>query len=109
MINFKLLFDDILNDKFPEIASKENIKWKLNHLDSSINVLSFNNLMFYNSVDVKKNFDSRLKSYTAKEILRILNYQILYNKSNTEIINKFGMSRSTLIFWKKRYKELFKN
>jgi hypothetical protein len=105
--NYKEIFTQLIFEKFPEKLHDPKIEWKLEHLDSALNILDLNQLLFP-SVDKKSDLiNSRLKSYTKNEIIRILKYQAKYNKGNTEIVEKFGISRTTLITWKKRFQNQF--
>lgn len=108
MINFKVLYKDIIKDKFPEFEFDNTIISKIDDLDNSaMKIFYLNNFIFYNTENSLDNIDSRLKSYTENEILDILRYQNAFNLSNTEIVKEFRMSRTTLILWKRRFKKLF--
>ena len=101
--NYKEIYISLIKEKFPEKLEDAMVKWKLNHLDSAINIIELNNLLFHNGYRENNVMDSRLRSYTEVEIIRILKYQERYKKSNTDIINKFGMTRATLNTWRKRF------
>lgn len=100
---YKEIYLNLIQEKFPDKLDDSKILWKLSHLDSSINIIELNDLLFHNgdrNIDIT---DSRLRSYTYDEIIRILKYQERFKKSNTDIVNKYGMSRATLNSWKKRF------
>jgi hypothetical protein len=102
-MKYKELFINLIKEKFPDKLDDSKIQWKLSHLNSSINIIELNDLLFHNG---DRNFDiidSRLRSYTQDEIIRILKYQERFKKSNTDIVNKYGMTRATLNSWKKRF------
>jgi hypothetical protein len=102
-MNYKEIYFSLIKEKFPEKLNDPKVKWRLEHLDSAINVIELNDLLFHNGKRETNITDSRLRSYTQDEIVRILKYQELYKKSNTDIINKYGMTRATLNSWKKRF------
>ncbi len=102
-MNYKEIYFSLIKEKFPEKLNDPKIKWRLEHLDSAINVIELNDLLFHNGKRESNITDSRLRSYTEDEIIRILKYQERFKKSNTDIVNKYGMTRTTLNSWKKRF------
>jgi aryl carrier-like protein len=102
-MNYKEIYFSLIKEKFPEKLNDPKIKWRLEHLDSAINVIELNDLLFHNGKRESNITDSRLRSYTQDEIIRILKYQERFKKSNTDIVNKYGMTRATLNSWKKRF------
>lgn len=105
-MNYKEFFVNLIKEQYPEKLNDPRIQWKLDHLDTSINVLELNNLIFENKDKQSKLVDSRLRSYKESDIIRILRYQAKYNKSNADIVAKFGMTRTTLCTWKRRFENL---
>lgn len=101
--NYKEIYLSLILEKFPEKLDDAKVIWKLEHLDTAINVIELNDLLFHNGKRESNITDSRLRSYTQDEIIRILKYQEQYKKTNTDIINKYGMTRATLNTWRKRF------
>ena len=108
--NYKEIYLNLIKEKFPEKLNDSKVKYRLDYLNSAINILEFNDLLFNNGDRIHNKIDSRLRSYTQDEIIRILKYQERFKKSNTDIVNKYGMSRATLNSWKKRFQnQLFES
>jgi aryl carrier-like protein len=101
--NYKEIYLNLISEKFPKKLEDPKVMWKLEHLDSALNIIELNDLLFHNGKREINITDSRLRSYTQDEIIRILKYQEQYKKSNTDIINKYGMTRATLNTWRKRF------
>lgn len=104
-IDYKSIFINLIKDKFPEKLRNPNILWKLEHLDSTISVLDLNKELFQKEEIVYTRIDSRLRSYTEEEIIRILKYQKKYKITNIDLVRKYGISRTTLSTWRKRFKK----
>ncbi|MET3035944.1 helix-turn-helix domain-containing protein [Chryseobacterium sp. NRRL B-14859] len=95
--NYKKLYTDILDWKYPEkkeICAEVLKKRKLEALD----VITLNEMIFGDS---KSN--QRHKSYDKNSILEILDYQKKNSCSNTELSLLFKMSRNTITKWKRMY------
>lgn len=95
-INYKRIFQDILDLKFPE-----NKELRAVVLEKEINdfydVLSLNKIIFGD-----ENKGNKHKSYDSSTITKVLNYQQENNISNIETAKKFNLSRNTVSAWKKR-------
>jgi hypothetical protein len=106
-LNYKDIYIKMILEICPEKLNDPIVLWKLDHLDSNISVLDLNNYLFNSENELFSQMDSRLRSYTEEEIVRILIYQKKYNKTNTDIVRKYScFSRTTLYNWKKRFKTL---
>lgn len=105
-INYKDIYINLIMEKCPDRLKDPFVLWKLEHLDSSMSILDLNKNLFKSEESNFNQLDSRLRSYTEEEIIRILKFQCRYKKTNTEIIKKYGMSRATLKTWQKRFKSL---
>lgn len=93
--NYKRIYSDILAKKYPEktkactpLLEKENL--------STLDVLWLNEKIFGSN-------SPRLRSYSRRDVLKILEYQKKYNLNNTELANHFGLSRNTVAKWKKHF------
>ncbi|WP_426479157.1 helix-turn-helix domain-containing protein [Chryseobacterium sp. CBSDS_008] len=100
--NYRKIFEDILEIKFPnkkEVCLKILKKNKLSHLD----IIKLNNLIFeaeHNSFSVNQ----RYKAYNSETIIEILNYQSKKGLNNSEVAAHFNLSKNTITKWKKYYK-----
>lgn len=99
--NYKLIFEDILNDLYPEkkelctkILSKEN----LNIFD----ILTLNKIIFGNSLN---NLNNKFKTYSEEEILYILKFKKINKLKNIEVAEHFNLSRNTVTKWLKKYND----
>ncbi|BEV03768.1 helix-turn-helix domain-containing protein [Chryseobacterium gambrini] len=100
--NYKLLFQDIINDEFPyklhmcqSILSKKKI--------SSLDIISLNTILFGKQEDMEiDNFNHKHRCYDPEAIREILNYQNKYNLNNSQLAIHFKLSRNTVTKWRKR-------
>ena len=95
-INYKKIFQDILDLKFPEKKELQTIVLEREIMDS-YDVLSLNKLIFGDESKENKH-----KSYDSSTIIKVLNYQKENNLSNIETAKKFNLSRNTISAWKKK-------
>lgn len=104
MPDFKLIYTDIINEKFPDKLNNPLIKSKLDALHTAYDILEFNALIFGQpeySIGCKS---QRLRSYDEPSVLEILNYQKKNRLTNTETASHFKTSRNTIARWKSVYK-----
>ncbi|SFN63351.1 hypothetical protein SAMN05421594_3561 [Chryseobacterium oleae] len=104
MPDFKLIYTDIISEKFPDKINNPMIRNKLNALHTTSEILKFNALIFGQptySVECK---NQRLRSYDEYSIRGILNYQKKNRLTNTETANHFKTSRNTIARWRSVYK-----
>ncbi|WP_347216226.1 helix-turn-helix domain-containing protein [Chryseobacterium sp.] len=102
--DYKQIYADILQEKCPEKLSDAIIKKKLETLDSAINILKFNKLVFGDSEFNTEFNNQRLRSYDEDSILEILKYQERNGLSNLQLSNHFKISRNTISKWKSIFK-----
>lgn len=95
-INYKKIFQDILDLKFPEKKELRTIVLEKEIVDF-YDVLSLNKLIFG-----EESKENKHKSYDSSTIKKILNYQQENNLSNIETARKFNLSRNTITAWKKK-------
>ncbi|MFN1219687.1 helix-turn-helix domain-containing protein [Chryseobacterium kwangjuense] len=103
MPDFKIIYTDVINEKFPEKINDPVIIAKLNALNTAVDVLKFNALIFGQPDHTVRLRSQRLRSYDESSILEILNYQKKNNLTNTETANHFRISRNTITKWKSVY------
>ena len=95
-INYKRIFQDILDLKFPEKKELRAIVLE-NEINDSYDVLSLNKMIFGD-----ENKENKHKSYDSSTITKVLKYQQENKLSNIETAQKFNLSRNTVSAWKKR-------
>lgn len=98
--NYKRIYSDLIDKKFPEkkylLASflkKEEI--------SVLDVIDLNNKIFGSDASLKAN--QKLRSYTEKDVKKILEYQQQNNLSNVDLAYHYQLSPNTVAKWKKIY------
>lgn len=99
--NYKLIYTDIIDEKFPEkkkeceaLLGKENL--------SILNAIELNQRIFGVNKESQE-FNQRLRSYTESDILEILEYQKKHRYTNLQLANHFKLSRNTVTKWKKLF------
>ncbi|WP_128330398.1 helix-turn-helix domain-containing protein [Apibacter sp. HY039] len=102
--NYKKIFIDIIKKKCPEKLTDSTVLNRLNNLNTSLDIIEFNEYLFpvANVKSIKSN--QRLKSFDDKSIMKILIYQKQNELSNSELANKFKLSRNSIQKWKKIFK-----
>ncbi|AYZ13024.1 helix-turn-helix domain-containing protein [Chryseobacterium arthrosphaerae] len=97
--NYKLIYTDIIDHKFPEkkkecegLLRKENL--------SVLNIIELNQRIFGINKEHEE-FNRKLRSYTKSDILEILKYQQEYQCTNSHLASHFKLSRNTVTKWKK--------
>lgn len=95
-INYKRIFQDILDLKFPEKQELHTIVLE-REITDFYDVLRLNKLIFGD-----ENKENKHKSYDPSTISKVLNYQKENNLSNVETAKKFNLSRNTVSAWKKK-------
>lgn len=95
-INYKKIFQDILDLKFPEKKELRTVVLEKEIIDF-YDVLSLNKMIFGDEIKENKH-----KSYDSSTISKVLKYQRENKLSNIETAQKFNLSRNTVSAWKKR-------
>lgn len=95
-INYKKIFQDVLDIKFPEKKELRAIVSQ-REINDFYDVLSLNKMIFGDESKENKH-----KSYDSSTITKVLTYQKENNLSNVEVAQKFNLSRNTVSAWKKR-------
>ena len=98
--NYKLIYTDLIKRKFP---NKESICKKIldKEVICNLDIINLNQMIFEKSDLATSHFNSRLRSYKNSDVLKILDYQKKNNLNNTQLSLHFGISRNTVIKWKK--------
>ena len=96
--NYKRIYSDILNKRYPE--KKEVCKQIIQKANLSVfDVIKLNEKIF--GTNQSKN--QKLRSYSKSDILKILDYQKKNNLNNSQLANHFKLSRNTVAKWKKLF------
>ncbi|WP_419867928.1 helix-turn-helix domain-containing protein [Chryseobacterium sp. CT-SW4] len=98
--NYKKIYTDIINKKYPEKLTTCKtllLKNKLSFLD----VIKLNQKIFGNNETLSGN--QRHRSYDVKTIFEILDYQKKHNLNNSQLAIHFKLSRNTVAKWKKNF------
>lgn len=101
--NYKLIFSDILEKKYPE-KRKECERILRKKLLSSFDIINLNTIIFGKEVQAEDE-NQRHKSYKKSDIKKIIEYQKKYNLNNVETCTQFKISRNTIYKWKKLYEK----
>lgn len=102
--DYKQIYLDILQEKYPEKLNNQLIKNKLNSLHSAVDVLKFDRLIFGEASGSVEFKNQRLRSYDEESILEILKFQKQNGMTNIQVSNHFKTSRNTIAKWKTIYK-----
>lgn len=102
--DYKQIYSDILQEKFPEKWIDIEVRNKLDTLNSALDVLTFNKLVFGEPEYMVGFNNQRLRSYDKESIVKILRYQKQNRLSNMQISNDFKISRNTITKWKSIFK-----
>lgn len=99
MPDYKRIFNDILDKKYPD---KKDLC--LSILDqqqlSVLDIIKLNTIIFGAKNKDSQEFNQKHRSYDMDSIKKILDYQKKNNLNNTELSKKFNMSRNTVAKWK---------
>ncbi|MGI9581668.1 helix-turn-helix domain-containing protein [Chryseobacterium sp. RRHN12] len=104
MPDYKQIYSDILEEKFPGKLSDPTIRLKLETLHSAFDILKFNQLIFGETGYTVERKNQRLRSYDKESILKILSYQKRNELTNLQVSGHFKISRNTIAKWKSIFK-----
>ncbi|MCW1963486.1 helix-turn-helix domain-containing protein [Chryseobacterium viscerum] len=102
--DYKQIYTDILEEKFPEKLIDAAIRLKLETLHSAFDILKFNQMIFGEPEYVVGFNNQRLRSYDEESILKILRYQKQNELTNLQLGKQFKISRNTIAKWKTIFK-----
>ena len=98
--NYKKIYYDLLASEFPDKLKDNKVRENLEKLNTSEEVIKFNDYIFQKSKESNKD-NQKLKTYDKDTMLKILNYQKKHSFSNSYISRTYKMSRTTIAKWKK--------
>ncbi|WP_313385580.1 helix-turn-helix domain-containing protein [Chishuiella sp.] len=84
---------------YEEILKRKKIKKKINDKMSIKDVLKISKIINPDNQDKNQ----KHKSYDLDYINYVLNDQLKHNYTNTEVANKYNLSRNTITKWKKNF------
>ncbi|MDC8106752.1 MULTISPECIES: helix-turn-helix domain-containing protein [Chryseobacterium] len=102
--NYSKIYHDMLRLEHPDKLEEPKIKELLKRLNTSDDVLKFNERIFEQSKESSKN-NQKLKTYDKKTMLKLLQYQKKHGFSTSYMSKKYKISRTTIAKWKKNFEE----
>lgn len=100
--NYKRIFTDILDKKFPhkiDECKKILQKEKLEVMD----ILTLDRIIFGLKDKSKEIFDHQHRAYDHSAVLEILDYKDEKQLTNSQLAAHFKLSRNTVAKWKKAF------
>lgn len=101
-INYRQIFMDILDAKYPE-KKEECLSLLKNENLSAIDIIKLNHKIFGKADKETEVFNQKHRSYSKSAILKILDYQKKNNLNNLQLANHYKLSRNTITKWKKLF------
>ncbi|WP_312994140.1 helix-turn-helix domain-containing protein [Chryseobacterium flavum] len=98
--NYKRIYHDMLRLEYPEKLQDPKVRELLEKLNTSEDVLKFNEKLFKQSKENQK-----LRTYDKKTMLKLLQYQKKHGYSTSYMSRKYKISRTTLAKWKVMFEE----
>ncbi|MBP2618608.1 helix-turn-helix domain-containing protein [Chryseobacterium jejuense] len=102
--DYKKIYTDIIIERFPDKKNDLQIRDKINCIQTTLDILSLNTLIFGEEELLNEIDNQKLRSYDENSIVKILDYQRKNQLSNTATALHFRMSRNTVAKWKIIYK-----
>ncbi|RQO39618.1 transposase [Chryseobacterium sp. KBW03] len=103
-INYRQIFMDILDAKYPE-KKAECLSLLKNENLSAIDIIKLNHKIFGKADKETEAFNQKHRSYSKSAILKILDYQKKNNLNNLQLASYYKLSRNTITKWKKLFYE----
>jgi hypothetical protein len=101
-LNYTTIFLDIVANQFPERLNDEELIRKIKKIQTNLDVLEINDVLFPKSSLENNKEKQEMKSYTEEDIKIIFDYQKKHKLNMKQTANNFSMSRNTLKKWKDR-------
>ncbi|WP_333597482.1 helix-turn-helix domain-containing protein [Chryseobacterium flavum] len=98
--NYKRIYHDMLRLEYPEKLQDPKVRELLEKLNTSEDVLKFNEKLFKQSKENQK-----LRTYDKKTMLKLLQYQKKHGYSTSYMSRKYKISRTTLAKWKVMFED----
>lgn len=100
--NYKLIFSDIMDIKFPDQKIDCNNLLSKPEL-SALDILELNKKIFETSGRSSAIAIQKHRSYSKSTILEILNYQQKNRLNNSQLASHFKLSRNSIAKWKRNF------
>lgn len=100
--DYKKIYNDIINIKYPEKREKCNHLLSKNIL-STLDIIEISRILFNKVSKENFAFNQKHRSYDTSTIIKILEYQKENNLNNSELARHFNLSRNTITKWKNRF------
>ncbi|MCW3159994.1 helix-turn-helix domain-containing protein [Chryseobacterium oryctis] len=104
--NYNKIYQDMLRLEHPDKLKDPKILKMLKKLDTTEEVLKFNDKIFKRSKESERN-NQKLKTYDKKTMLKLLEYQQKHGFSTSYMSKKYKISRTTIAKWKKTFEDEF--
>ena len=101
--NYKQIYVDILNKKFPNKKSECNTILSKSSI-SGMEIIALNKIIFGTNKE-SNSFNQKYRCYSKIDIIQILDYQKKNKLNNSQLANHFSLSRNTIAKWKKIFIE----
>ncbi|MBW7676183.1 helix-turn-helix domain-containing protein [Chryseobacterium chendengshani] len=98
--NYTKIYHDLLLEEYPEKLKDVKVRELLQKLNTSDEVIKFNEKLFEQSKESLEN-NQKLRTYDKETMLKILMYQKEHGFSSSYISKKYKISRTTLTKWKR--------
>lgn len=100
--DYKRIYTDILNSKYPEKTEECKFFLSKSYL-SALDIIELNKKVF--GIDDRSTvvFNQKHRSYDRSSILEILDYQKKHKLNNSQLADHFRLSRNTVSKWKKLF------
>lgn len=105
--NYKKIYQDMLKMDYPEKLKDPKVIELLKKLNTTEDVLNFNEKIFEQSKESQQN-NQKLKTYDKKTMLKLLQYQQKHGFSTSYMSRQYKISRTTIAKWKKTFEEEIK-
>ncbi|WP_267404071.1 MULTISPECIES: helix-turn-helix domain-containing protein [unclassified Chryseobacterium] len=102
--NYTKIYHDMLKLEYPDKLKDPKIKELLKKLNTTEDVLNFNEKIFTQSKESQRD-NQKLKTYDKKTMLKLLEYQHKHGFSTSYMSKKYKISRTTIAKWKKTFEE----
>lgn len=102
--NYTKIYEDMLKQDYPDKLKDPKIVTLLKKLNTTEDVLKFNDKLFEQSRESQQN-NQKLKTYDKKTMIKLLQYQKKHEFSTSYMSRKYKISRTTLAKWKKMFEE----
>lgn len=105
--DYRQIYTDIIDELYPEKKNNVQINKKMECIETVMDILILNTLIFGVSKQETESKSRKLRSYDKNSILKILEYQRNNKLNNIATAIHFKMSRNTLTKWRRIYKDKF--